>query len=249
MKLPKLPKVLRRREKPPELDEMQSGTTTVLDLISPSSIERKSKDYIIMDGMYHAYLYIAGYGYGTREGNGWLNALVEAGEGVNLNFILKRQQRDKILSKISSATMINRARMRDVGDTRSDYEELDSAIASGLYLKDSMNREMLDFHYMHTIIEVIAEDEPTLEQRVSSVQTLCTSVDMQCKRCDFKHAAAFLSSLPVLQLDVDIERKARRNVLTDAAAAAFPFSSFEICDRSEERRVGKECRSRWSPYH
>ena len=23
----------------------------------------------------------------------------------------------------------------------------------------------------------------------------------------------------------------------------------EIIDRSEERRVGKECRSRWSPYH
>src|ERR1051326_6439683 len=23
----------------------------------------------------------------------------------------------------------------------------------------------------------------------------------------------------------------------------------DICDRSEERRVGKECRSRWSPYH
>ena len=22
-----------------------------------------------------------------------------------------------------------------------------------------------------------------------------------------------------------------------------------ILDRSEERRVGKECRSRWSPYH
>ena len=25
--------------------------------------------------------------------------------------------------------------------------------------------------------------------------------------------------------------------------------SMEIADRSEERRVGKECRSRWSPYH
>ncbi len=23
----------------------------------------------------------------------------------------------------------------------------------------------------------------------------------------------------------------------------------EITERSEERRVGKECRSRWSPYH
>ena len=26
-------------------------------------------------------------------------------------------------------------------------------------------------------------------------------------------------------------------------------SSYENGDRSEERRVGKECRSRWSPYH
>ena len=24
---------------------------------------------------------------------------------------------------------------------------------------------------------------------------------------------------------------------------------FKYADRSEERRVGKECRSRWSPYH
>ena len=26
-------------------------------------------------------------------------------------------------------------------------------------------------------------------------------------------------------------------------------SSFGLPNRSEERRVGKECRSRWSPYH
>ena len=31
----------------------------------------------------------------------------------------------------------------------------------------------------------------------------------------------------------------------DKADAAFEF----ITKRSEERRVGKECRSRWSPYH
>ena len=33
------------------------------------------------------------------------------------------------------------------------------------------------------------------------------------------------------------------NVLLDAGGNA------KISDRSEERRVGKECRSRWSPYH
>ena len=29
----------------------------------------------------------------------------------------------------------------------------------------------------------------------------------------------------------------------------FPFVARELIPRSEERRVGKECRSRWSPYH
>ena len=29
----------------------------------------------------------------------------------------------------------------------------------------------------------------------------------------------------------------------------FPDDYLIIVDRSEERRVGKECRSRWSPYH
>src|SRR5256885_13789764 len=32
-------------------------------------------------------------------------------------------------------------------------------------------------------------------------------------------------------------------------AEAVGLSSFEYKPRSEERRVGKECRSRWSPYH
>ena len=29
---------------------------------------------------------------------------------------------------------------------------------------------------------------------------------------------------------------------------SYPYTSYHII-RSEERRVGKECRSRWSPYH
>ena len=35
--------------------------------------------------------------------------------------------------------------------------------------------------------------------------------------------------------------------IRNASTAKHP--SVEIPARSEERRVGKECRSRWSPYH
>jgi type IV secretory pathway VirB4 component len=55
---------------------------------------------------------------------------------------------------------------------------------------------------------------------------------MLAKRCDFKHEQCFLSSLPLLYSDPDIERKARRNALTTGVAAAFPFASFEMCDKT-----------------
>src|SRR6185295_5332671 len=32
-------------------------------------------------------------------------------------------------------------------------------------------------------------------------------------------------------------------------STVYPRSRCPGCGRSEERRVGKECRSRWSPYH
>ena len=230
-KQPALKRLLFGEEKP-DLTELEAGSTTILDILSPTAVDTKSRDYIVVDGIFHAYLYVAGYGYSTTVGSSWLAPLVEAGEGVNLSFTVRRQSKDKILSKISQTTMLNRSRMRDVGDTRQDYEELDSAISSGLYLKDVMNRQGEDFYYMHTLIEVTANDPETLEQRVTEVEKLCVSVDMIARRCDYKNEQAFLSSLPLLSLDADIERKSRRNALTSGVAAAFPFASYELSDRN-----------------
>lgn len=173
-KQPFLKRMLFGEEKP-DLSELEAGSTTILDILSPTTVDTKSRDYIIVDDVYHAYLYITGYGYTTTVGTCWLAPLVEAGEGINLSFLVKRQPKEKILSKIAQTTMVNRSRMRDVGDTRQDYEELDSAISSGLYLKDVMNRQGENFYYMHTLIEVTASDPETLEQRVTEVEKLCVS--------------------------------------------------------------------------
>lgn len=219
-------------EEKPDLTELESGSTTILDILSPTAVDTKSRDYIVVDGVFHAYLYVTGYGYSTTVGSCWLAPLVEAGEGVSISFSFQRQPKEKILAKIAQTTMVNRSRMRDVGDTRQDYEELDSAISSGLYLKDVMNRQGEDFYYMATLIEVTADDPETLEQRVTAVEKLCVSVDMIARRCDYKQEQAFLSALPLLSLDPDIERKARRNALTSGVAAAFPFASYELSDRN-----------------
>ena len=49
-------------------------------------------------------------------------------------------------------------------------------------------------------------------------------------------------------------KKLNTNKLTEEQANLFKnnlvyLSTVDADGRSEERRVGKECRSRWSPYH
>lgn len=45
----------------PDLSELEAGSTTILDILSPTAIDTKSRDYIVVDGVFHAYLYITGY--------------------------------------------------------------------------------------------------------------------------------------------------------------------------------------------
>ncbi len=55
-------------EEKPDLTELEAGSTTILDILSPTTIDTKSRDYIVVDGVFHAYLYVTGYGYSTTVG-------------------------------------------------------------------------------------------------------------------------------------------------------------------------------------
>ena len=58
--------------------------------------------------------------------------------------------------------------------------------------------------------------------------------------------ADFVTAMMVLFIVLWLSSQDQRIKEAVARAFAHPFSSVT---RSEERRVGKECRSRWSPYH
>ena len=74
-KQPFLKRLLFGEEKP-DLSELNAGSTTILDILSPTAIDTKSRDYIVVDGIFHAYLYVTGYGYSTTVGSCWLAPLV-----------------------------------------------------------------------------------------------------------------------------------------------------------------------------
>src|ERR1039457_7046922 len=48
---------------------------------------------------------------------------------------------------------------------------------------------------------------------------------------------------------IELEKRGNHREAGGEVRLAAPSASGGPCHRSEERRVGKECRSRWSPYH
>ena len=56
--------------------------------------------------------------------------------------------------------------------------------------------------------------------------------------------------LPLLLFSIVLsQRDVGANTTNDEPLTEKEIKPRESIDRSEERRVGKECRSRWSPYH
>ena len=70
-------------------EEAQIGQLTVQDSLAPTVCDLTGSTYVVIDGVYHTYLYVAGYGYPTENGRAWLSPLVELGDGISLSFYHK----------------------------------------------------------------------------------------------------------------------------------------------------------------
>src|SRR3712207_8715321 len=80
---------------------------------------------------------------------------------------------------------------------------------------------------------------------VTGVQTVCSS-DLEAMQMDTDFLQALMVGMPPTgRMGMGIDRLAMlfTGQTTIREVVLFPHL------RSEERRVGKECRSRWSPYH
>ncbi len=201
----------------------------VNEFYAPSSIDLSHGRYICIDGVYYCYLVVPSDGYRSRVPAGWLSLLVNAGDGIDLDVFLTRQPKDRMVRKLGQQLRINRSRIKETSDTNTDFDDLDSAIRSGYFLKDGLGNNE-DFYYMNLLITITAGSVDDLEWKAAEMKKLLLSQDMDVQPCSFCQEQAFLSSLPLVSLDHGLFERSKRNVLTLGAASCYPFTSYEMCD-------------------
>lgn len=201
----------------------------VSKMVAPTSIDFTHGNYALIDGLYHAFLVIPSTGYKSRVTAGWMSLLVNAGEGIDIDLFFFRQPKDKIMLKLGQQLRINRSKIKETSDTNTDFDDLESAISSGYFLKDGIGNNQ-DFYYLSILLTITAESEDELEWRVNEMKRLMISQDLDAMPCTFRQEQALLSALPLASLDKTLFEKSKRNVLTLGAASCYPFVSYEISD-------------------
>ncbi len=205
------------------------GNIPAMEFIAPETIDYTHGNYVIMDGTYHTYLLVPSGGYRPQVCAGWISLLVNAGEGIDVDVFFDRQPKDRIQQKLGQQLRINRSKIKDTSDTNSDFDDLDSAIRSGYFLKEGLaNNE--DFYYMNILITITADSLEELEWRTNEMKKLMLSQDMEAVSCHFREEQALLSALPLVSLEKKLFERSKRNILTGSVAGCYPFTSFEMCD-------------------
>ena len=203
---------------------------SIVHFLAPRGIDLTHYNYFIMDGLYYTILYVRGSGYPSRVRAGWMSALINAGEGIDVDIHLRRENRSKTIDKVAQRIRLNRTKLKGMQDTSTDYEELANSIQAGYYIKSGIANYHEDLFYLSVFLTVSAKSYEELLWRKQQMTDLLKSMDLYISECSFEQEDALKAVMPFLYLPPQLEKKAQRNVLTSGTASVYPFTSFEMSD-------------------
>lgn len=198
--------------------------------VGPRGVDLTHANYLVMDGMYFTYIYITQNGYPSRVSGGWLSAIVNAGEGVDIDLYLRREDRSSTIDRVSRKIRLNSSKARDMYESASDYEEVTNAIQAGYFIKQSMGSYNEDLFYMNTIITISGATYDEMLWRKQNVVDMLKAMDIETRECRFMMEEMLKSTMPLNQISKPVYDRSKRNVMTSGAAAGYLFTSYELCD-------------------
>ena len=205
---------------------------SVRHFIAPRGLDLSHYNYIVMDGRYYCFLYIKGNGYPSTVRGGWMSSLINAGEGIDIDVHISRENRSKTIDKVAQRIRLNRTKLKGMQDTSTDYEELTNSIQAGYYIKNGIANHNEDLFYMSVFVTISAKTYDELLWRKQQMTDMLKSMDMYLSDCRFQQEDALRSVMPFLQISPKLQKKTQRNVLTSGAASTYMFTSFEMSDDS-----------------
>lgn len=201
----------------------------IADYIAPRGVDLSHKDYFVCDGIYSSVFYFARDGYPSCVYGGWTSSLVEAGDGVDVDFILRRQPKSQTRDKVAHSLKLTRTTASMHSDTDSNFEDIEGAIGAAKYIKTHMAAGE-DLYYLYTFITVSAPTYDEMIRRRELLFDYFKGCDYGIRLVRYRMEDAFLMTSPFLVRRKELMDFSERNILTMGAASLYPVASCELCD-------------------
>lgn len=207
----------------------RSYEVPISDVVAPRGLDMSQRKFLIMDGLYYAFLYVTSDGYRETVGAAWTTGLVGLGEGVDVDIYLTKQPRSKTIDDVNRRLRLNKIKLKNSNDTSGDFEDVAASVNAAYFIKNEISNGD-DLYYMTTYITVTARTIRSLGYKIKQINDHLKASDIDVRECVWQNEEALKSVMPLCEQSTSFYRKGKRNLTTTAAAALYPFTAFEFCD-------------------
>lgn len=205
------------------------------EYISPKTISFMNSKYIVANGdgngngTYYTFLYIPKTEYAPNVIPAWTRIFINSYDGVDVNIYLNRKSKEKVMNDIRRNITYSQVGAESSSSASAAFDSSLSTYESGNYLKNGLSSGQ-DFYLMSILLTVTGSSPEEVDEKVNSLKQTAIQTDIKLQECTFFEEKAFMSALPLCNLDKFIFDRAKRNVLTEGAASTYPFTAFEMLD-------------------
>lgn len=206
------------------------GHIPVCEYFAPREIDTSHASYMRMDDTYYDYMFISSKGYPVETYGGWMSAMINAGEGIDVDILAFKQNRARMIDTIGRKLRLSMPRLQSLSSATAEWSELENALGSGYYMQKEMVNNHEDLYYLVTMITVTAGNLKELRAKKDELIEYLKTREIYTIHCNMMHEQAFKTYLPVVEVDKAFYDRTKRNILTQGLAGCYPFTSFEMSD-------------------
>lgn len=203
-----------------------------VEMVAPKYIDLKAADHYVIDGRYYMVGYIPSNQYPPAVVSGWIDWLVNYGEGVDIDIFMEKKPKEEVLPKLKRAITHNRMTMKSEQDTTDNYGVAADAVATSTYFFENLKGSRCSFLNLCIMITVSSNSLEETREIFRTLKKDMMTNDMGLVQALYHTEDAFLSSMPFGWISPCFFNKARQNMLSRDAASAYPFTSYSLCDKN-----------------
>ncbi|MGF7010525.1 conjugal transfer ATP-binding protein TraC [Lachnospiraceae bacterium PF1-22] len=204
--------------------------------IAPTSVDPTDPRHILVDGVYHSFLYVKQNGYVNRVTGGWVDCFADYESNVDVSLHFEKMNRDEVLRKLRLKKKLDIGNLRKAErEGKDNVDEIAANIDNVGYIMSMLGGEAKeDLFNTMVLITVKGDSIAELKRLRDKIKSDLKVRGISVSDCYAKNEEAFRMSLPLNYKNATLMNKAKRNFTSSAVASTYPFTAYEIYEPTGE---------------